>query len=103
MDKFMEAHGDELPFDNPEADQPAGYIKVTPPVDFSEYKPEQIITITAEKAEAVKEESSENDKAMAKKAAKKTSIMDKITAGKQKAAGQKKSKSKPGKDLQAAM
>ena len=103
MDEFMEAHGDELPFDNPEADQPIGYIKVTPPVDFNEFKPEKKITITAEKSDEVKEKSSEKDNAVAKKTAKKTSIKDKITAGKKKAAEQKKSKSKPDKDLQAAM
>ena len=103
MDEFMEAHGDELPFDNPEADQPVGYIKVTPPVDFNEFKPEKKITITAEKSDEVKEKSSEKDNTVAKKTVKKTSIKDKITAGKKKAAEQKKSKSKPDKDLQAAM
>lgn len=117
MDKFMEVHGDELPFDNPEADQPIGYIKITPPVDFTEAQKEKKITITAEtKAESkeiadetkessskTKEKGDSRKKPAAKKAAKKTSVKDKLSAGKEKVTKAKTRKQKPDKDLQAAM
>ena len=51
MDQFMEAHGEELPFDNPEADRPVGYIKIEPPVDFGKDEPERPIKLSVEKAD----------------------------------------------------
>lgn len=44
----MEAHGDELPFDNLEADQPVGFIKIEPPVDFTKYQTEKPIKLSVE-------------------------------------------------------
>ena len=95
MDEFMEAHGDELPFDEPEADQPVGFVKITPPVDFGEFQHDRKFTITAE-TKSEKEDSEE-------KAPKKRSIMDKLFSKKEEAAKEKTSKTKPDKDLQAAM
>lgn len=40
IDQWIAEHGDELPFDSPEANHPAGYIKITPPVDMSSLKAE---------------------------------------------------------------
>ena len=40
IDQWIAAHGDELPFDSPEANQPAGYIEITPPVDMNSLKAE---------------------------------------------------------------
>ena len=95
MDEFMEAHGDELPFDEPEADQPVGFVKITPPVDFGEFQHDRKFTITAE-TKSEKEDSEE-------KAPKKKSIMDKLFSKKEEAAKEKTNKPKPDKDLQAAM
>ena len=109
MDKFMEAHGDELPFDDPEADQPTGFIKIIPPVDFGEYQQDRKITVTAEtkvqskeKADETKEKTSEpkDDK---KQKAKKISVKEKLSAEKAKVSKNKKPKTEPKKDLQAAM
>lgn len=94
MDKFMEAHGDELPFDNPEADQPVGFIKISPPVDLSDLGTDKKIEITVESKAASKEEKSNE---------KKKSVKEKLSAGKAKVAKEKKTKTKPDKDLQAAM
>ena len=95
MDEFMEAHGDELPFDEPEADQPIGFVKITPPVDFGEFQHDRKFTITDE-TKSEKEDSEE-------KTPKKKSIMDKLFSKKDEAAKEKTNKSKPDKDLQAAM
>jgi len=107
MDEFMEVHGDELPFVDPEADQPTGFIKITPPVDFSDFKNDKKITLTAETKDESKEKAEESKETKPqtkeKKAAKKTSVKDKISAGKEKADKHKKSKTEPKKDLQAAM
>ena len=94
MDKFMEAHGDELPFDNPEADQPVGFIKISPPVDLSDLGSDKKIEITVESKGASKEEKGKE---------KKKSVKEKLSAGKAKVAKEKKTKAKPDKDLQAAM
>ena len=109
MDKFMEAHGDELPFDDPEADQPTGFIKITPPVDFGEYQQDRKITVTAEtkvqskeKADETKEKTGES-KADKKQKAKKISVKEKLSAEKAKVSKNKKPKTEPKKDLQAAM
>ncbi|WP_049945629.1 ArdC family protein [Butyrivibrio sp. LC3010] len=109
MDKFMEAHGDELPFDDPEADQPTGFIKITPPVDFGTIQRDRKITVTAEtkvqsieKADKTKEKTSET-KADKKQKAKKISVKEKLSAEKAKVSKNKKPKTEPKKDLQAAM
>ena len=109
MDKFMEVHGDELPFDDPEADQPTGFIKITPPVDFGTIQRDRKITVTAEtkvqskeKADETKEKTSE-PKADKKQKAKKISVKEKLSAEKAKVSKNKKPKTEPKKDLQAAM
>lgn len=48
IEKFAREHADELPFGDPGASQSAGFIKIEPPVDFSEYKADRKLTITAE-------------------------------------------------------
>ncbi len=113
MDEFMEAHGDELPFDEPEDDQAIGFVKITPPVDFGEFKQDRKITVTAETKDESKEiadetkdiadESKEKDAEKKKSAPKKSSIKDKLSVNKKKAAKAKTQKDKPDKDLQAAM
>lgn len=48
IDKFMEVHGDELPFDSPEANQPVGFIEITPPVDVSTMDTSVALKLTTE-------------------------------------------------------
>lgn len=48
IDQWIAEHGDELPFDSPEANQPVGYIEITPPVDMSSLKADQPLAITVE-------------------------------------------------------
>ena len=110
MDEFMEAVGAELPFDNPEADQPTGFIKITPPVDFSEFKNDKKITLTAEtKVESkdnkdeTKEISKAEKKPASRKSAKKASVKDKLSAEKAKVSNTKTTKTESKKDLQAVM
>lgn len=94
MDQFMEAHGEELPFDNPEADRPVGYIKIEPPVDFGKDEPERPIKLSVEKA----------DKELEKKAEKKkTSVKEKLKAEKAKSAKTKSPKKTAEKDMREAI
>lgn len=94
MDQFMEAHGEELPFDNPEADRPVGYIKIEPPVDFGKDEPERPIKLSVEKA----------DKELEKKAEKKkTSVKEKLKAEKAKSAKTKSPKKTEEKDMREAI
>ena len=94
MDQFMEAHGDELPFDNPEADRPVGYIKIEPPVDFGKDGPERPIKLSVEKADK------EPDKKAEKK---KTSVKEKLKAEKAKSAKTKSPKKTAEKDMREAI
>ena len=98
MDQFMEAHGDELPFDNPEAGQPIGFIKIEPPVDFGSYQTDKKIEITMEQPEVEKPE-----KAQEEESAKKTSVKEKLKAEKAKSQKTKSPKKDPKKDLQEAI
>ena len=100
VEQFMEAHGEELPFDNPEVDQPAGFIKIEPPVDFSNYDTERPIKLSVEKP---KEEQDHEKKSEKKKVEKKASITEKIKAEKAKSQKTKSSKKDPKKDLQEAI
>ena len=50
IDQWIAEHGDELPFDSPEANQLAGYIEITPPVDMSSLKADQPLAITVEES-----------------------------------------------------
>ena len=94
MDQFMEAHGEELPFDNPEADRPVGYIKIEPPVDFGKDEPERPIKLSVEKADK------EPDKKAEKK---KTSVKEKLKAEKAKSAKTKSPKKTADKDMREAI
>ena len=94
MDQFMEAHGEELPFDNPEADRPVGYIKIEPPVDFRKDEPERPIKLSVEKADK------EPDKKAEKK---KTSVKEKLKAEKAKSAKTKSPKKTAEKDMREAI
>lgn len=103
VDKFMEAHGDELPFGNPEADQPIGFVKIEPPVDFTKYQTEKPIQISAEQPKAEKTPEKKPEKAKDKEPQKKPSVKEKLKAEKEKAAKTQKTKKTPKKDLQQAI
>ena len=94
MDQFMEAHGEELPFDNPEADRPVGYIKIEPPVDFGKNEPERPIKLSVEKADKEPEKKAEK---------KKTSVKEKLKAEKAKSAKTKSPKKTAEKDMREAI
>ena len=94
MDQFMEAHGEELPFDNPEADRPVGYIKIEPPVDFGKDEPERPIKLSVEKADKEPEKKAEK---------KKTSVKEKLKAEKAKSAKTKRPKKTAEKDMREAI
>jgi len=94
MDHFMEAHGEELPFDNPEADRPVGYIKIEPPVDFGKDEPERPIKLSVEKADKEPEKKAEK---------KKTSVKEKLKAEKAKSAKTKSPRKTAEKDMREAI
>ena len=94
MDQFMEAHGEELPFDNPEADRPVGYIKIEPPVDFGKDELERLIKLSVEKADKEPEKKAEK---------KKTSVKEKLKAEKAKSAKTKSPKKTAEKDMREAI
>ena len=94
MDQFMEAHGEELPFDNPEADRPVGYIKIEPSVDFGKDEPERPIKLSVEKADKEPEKKAEK---------KKTSVKEKLKAEKAKSAKSKSPKKTAEKDMREAI
>lgn len=94
MDQFMEVHGEELPFDNPEADRPVGYIKIEPPVDFGKDEPERPIKLSVEKADKEPEKKAEK---------KKTSVKEKLKAEKAKSAKTKSPKKTAEKDMREAI
>ena len=94
MDQFMEAHGEELPFDNPEADRPVGYIKIEPPVDFGKDGPERPIKLSVEKADKEPEKKAEK---------KKTSVKEKLKAEKSESAKTKSPKKTAEKDMREAI
>jgi antirestriction protein ArdC len=100
MDQFMEAHGDELPFDNPEADKPFGYIKIEPPVDFGEMQPEKTIKLSVESS---KEADKKPEKTTKEKAVRKTSVKDKLKAEKAKSEKTKSPKKSADKDMREAI
>lgn len=103
VDKFMEAHGDELPFGNPEADQPIGFVKIEPPVDFTKYQTEKPIQILVEQPKAEKTPEKKPEKAKNKEPQKKPSVKEKLKAEKEKVAKTQKPKKIPKKDLQQAI
>ncbi len=98
VDQFIAAHGEELPFDNPEADQPAGFIKIEPPVDFSTYDTARPIKLTMEQPQ--EEQASEKKP---ERSEKKKSVTERLKAEKAKSQKTKSPKKDPKKDLQEAI
>ena len=97
IDKFIAEHGDELPFDLPETGQPAGFIKIEPPVDFSELQTDRKIEVTMEQDADDKADGKDADKSE-----KKESVKDKLAKGKEKSEKTKSPKVQ-NKDLQEAI
>ena len=97
IDKFIAEHGDELPFDLPETGQPAGFIKIEPPVDFSELQTDRKIEVTMEQDTDDKADGKDADKSD-----KKESVKDKLAKGKEKSEKTKSPKVQ-NKDLQEAI
>lgn len=97
IDKFIAEHGDELPFDLPETGQPAGFIKIEPPVDFSELQTDRKIEVTMEQDADDKADGKD-----AEKSEKKESVKDKLAKGKEKSEKTKSPKVQ-NKDLQEAI
>lgn len=93
---LSEKEPENFPFDNPEVNQPAGFIEITPPVDMNSLKAEQPIEITVEgKKDEVekKEEDPVQDKQDEKeKPSKRKSVKKQIAEKKDKAPKQSKSK-----------
>ena len=97
IDKFIAEHGDELPFDLPETGQPAGFIKIEPPVDFSELQADRKIEVTMEQDADDKADGKDDEKSE-----KKESVKDKLAKGKEKSEKTKSPKIQ-NKDLQEAI
>ena len=97
IDKFIAEHGDELPFDLPETGQTAGFIKIEPPVDFSELQTDRKIEVTMEQDTDDKADGKDADKSD-----KKESVKDKLAKGKEKSEKTKSPKVQ-NKDLQEAI
>ncbi len=98
MDQFMEAHGDELPFVEPEADQNAQsvqnekIVKIEPPVEKEKLEAKS-------KSIAISREQKEPEK----KTEKKASVKEKLAEGKAKIAKKDQEKRAPRKELDKAM
>ena len=107
IDQWIAAHGDELPFDSPEANQPAGFIEITPPVDMSEFKADKPFEITVPEAkeptndEADKAPDSKQDEK--EKSEKKKSVKKQLSDKKEKAAKTAKPKKVDTKNLGEAI
>lgn len=95
INEYLEAHADELPFDNPGVKE--GFITIEPPVDFIEFKTEQANNLSADKPKESKEKNAGDKKA------KRESVAEKLQAGKKKAQKTKTNPKTPKKDLQEAI
>ena len=103
VDQFMEAHGDELPFDNPGAET-IGFIKIEPPVDFSALQTDRPIKLSMEQPEPEKAKEQTPEQDPEKKPEKKPSVKAKLQVEKAKVAKKKTAPKKtPKKDLQEAI
>ena len=100
MEQFMEAHGNELPFDNPEVDKPLGYIQIEPPVDFSDLQKERPIKLSVE---AEKDTEKKPDKKTKEKQVGKTSVKEKLKSEKAKYERTKTVKKTTDKDMREAI
>ena len=104
IDQWIAEHGDELPFDSPEANQPAGYIEITPPVDMSSLKADTPLAITVEAPAESKEDNTPDNKQDEKdKPEKKKSVKKQISDKKEKAAKTAKPKKVDTKNLGEAI
>ena len=104
IDQWIAEHGDELPFDRPEANQPAGYIEIRPPVDMSSLKVDQPLAITVEEPAEYKADNTPDGKLDEKeKPEKKKSVKKQIADKKEKAPKQPKSKKVDTKNLGEAI
>lgn len=103
IDKFMEVHGDELPFDSPEANRPIGYLAITPPVEIPKAEATREIKITKE-TKASKEEKTKEGEAQGKpKPERKKSVKRQLTEKKEKSAKTVKPKKTETKNLGEAI
>ena len=103
VDQFMDAHGDELPFDNPGAET-IGFIKIEPPVDFSALQTDRPIKLSMEQPEPEKAKEQTPEQDPEKKPEKKPSVKAKLQVEKAKVAKKKTAPKKtPKKDLQEAI
>ena len=104
IDQWIAEHGDELPFDSPEANQPAGYIEITPPVDMSSLKADTSLAVTVEAPAESKEDNTPDSKQDEKeKPEKKKSVKKQLSDKKEKAAKTAKPKKVDTKNLGEAI
>lgn len=104
IDQWIAEHGDELPFDSPEANQPAGYIEIIPPVDMSSLKADTPLDITVEAPAESKEDDTPDSKQDEKeKPEKKKSVKKQISDKKEKVAKTAKPKRDVAKGLGEAI
>ena len=103
IDQWIEAHGDELPFDNPVAAN-VGFIEITPPVDISSFKVDKPLELKAENATEIKEDNTPDSKQDEKdKPAKRKSVKKQISDKKEKAEKTAKPKKVDTKNLGKAI
>ena len=104
VDRFMEAHAEELPFGDPEAGENIGFIKIEPPVDFSKLQTDRPIKLTLGEPLEEKKSGKKSEEISEKKTEKKPSVKEKLKAEKEKIAKAKTDPKKtPKKDLQKAI
>lgn len=108
IDQWIAAHEDEFPFDNPEVNQPAGFIEITPPVDMDSLKAEQPIEITVEDKKDETERKGENPAQDSKqdkreKSSKRKSVKSQLAEKKDKTPKQSKPKKVDTKNLGEAI
>ena len=116
IDAFLALHGDELPFDSPEANEPAGYIKIMPPVDMGMGDTSRAITLSVQEPEKDagdrapeqpakgrapgKKKEAGRDKTDEQKPEKRKSLKERLRAGKEKPDKSKTPGKNAAKDLQ---
>lgn len=106
VDQFIAAEGESLPFGEPEADKPEGFIQIVPPVDFNNMDTDRKITVTMETSkerDVDKEKQPEKAQKAEKAEKKKPSMKEKLAEGKAKSAKTKSPKKDTKKDLQEAI
>ena len=104
IDQWLEAHGDELPFDNPVAAQAVGYIEITPPVDISSLKADKPLELKADSSIDAKEDNTPDSKQEEKdKPAKRKSVKKQISDKKEKSEKTAKPKKVDTKNLGEAI